>query len=99
MDNGFEVEQSFVKKFVYYNEVKFVRLRHLLGGVLQAQLDHLGAVFSTALQPSAQFLHAGRQNENQHGIGEQLFDLHRALEVNLQNNVHAMSDPLFNRGA
>ena len=53
MDNGFEVEQSFVKKFIDYNEVKFVRLRHLLGGVLQAQLDHLRAVFSTALQPSA----------------------------------------------
>ena len=51
VDNRFEVKQSFVKKFVDYNEVECVSLDHFLGGVLKPQFNDLGAVFAASLQP------------------------------------------------
>ena len=82
MNNSFEVEQSFVKKLVNYNEVKFVGLRHLLGGILQPDLNHFRAVFATAQQARAQLFPTGRQDENENGIAENFLDLNRTLEIN-----------------
>ena len=70
MNDGFEVEKRAFKQLVDYNEVEFAGLCHLVGGILQPQFDHLRRVLAAALQPGAQLFPARRQDEDQHGIGE-----------------------------
>lgn len=80
MHDRFQVEQGGLKQFVDYNVVKFSGLCHLVGGVLQAQVNDVGGVFATVVQARFQFFPARRQDEDEYRIGKQLFDLNRALK-------------------
>ena len=102
MHDRFQVEQSGLKQFIDYNVVKFSGLRHFVGGVLQAQLTDIGGVFAAVVQAGLQLLPAGGKDEDEHSIGEQLFDLNGALEVDFQNHISALGNAVFNgfaRGA
>ncbi len=57
--------------------------------------DDLGRVFCTPLQARAQLFPAGRQDEDQHGVGENAFDLDGALKIDLQHHVGPLGDALF----
>jgi hypothetical protein len=85
--DGLEIKQGAIENFVDYNEVEFFDLSQLNGGVLKAQFDGFGAVFPAALQTAAQFFPAGRQNEDQDGIGKDLLDLHGTLIINFKKTL------------
>ena len=62
---------------------------------MQSQFDGFRAVFTAALQTAAQFLPAGREDEDQNGIAKDLLDLDGTLIVNFQNDVRALRHALF----
>jgi hypothetical protein len=72
---GFQVEKRALKQLVDYNEVEFTDVGHLDGSVLEADFDDIRRVFAPALQPRAQFFLAGRQDEDEDGVGEGILDL------------------------
>src|SRR5207244_4595906 len=56
----------------------------------QAPRNFLVRILPPAAEPALQFCTRRRQNENRHGLGQLLFYLSRALDINLQHQVETL---------
>src|SRR5512140_3549063 len=99
VDDGLQVEERGLEQLIDYNEVEVLGLCHLDARIGQARGDHLGSVFTTALQPLLQFGPARRQDEDEDRVRKQLLDLQRALPVDLEHHVIAVHQTFLDRGA
>src|SRR5579863_247527 len=73
------------------NIVVFVVILNLTAGRDQTALDNLFFVFASVAQAPFQRLAVRRQNKNTDSLSEPVFDLLRALHVNIEQNVSSLS--------
>jgi hypothetical protein len=99
VDDGFQVEQGRLEQGIDDDVVEVSRLRNLVPGVDHALRDDFGRVLAAAAQAAVQLFPRRRQDEDQHGAREDALDLQRALEVDLQHDIVAITQALLHRGA
>lgn len=79
-DEG-EFSQCCFENIVYYNKIKFICLGQFYFCIAQAFLDDFHAVFATFFEAGFEFIPGGGEDEDEDGLGENLFDLEGALPV------------------
>src|SRR3954451_13368366 len=77
VNDRLQVEERRLEQGVDDNKVEMSGLRDLDAGVRQALLDHGRVVFAAPVQALREFFPAGRQDEDQDRVREQLLDLQR----------------------
>ena len=70
-----------------------------LAGSGQAPFDRLGALGPAALQPTAQFLQRGRNDEDLYRLRHLVPDLAGALDLDIEQDVQPLGKPLLHIGA
>ena len=78
---------------VYYHMPVFLGKQQLALGIRQSQLHLLVRLAPAGLEPASQLVHRRSRDEDEDGVRLELLHLHRALRIDLQDDLLALRRP------
>jgi len=88
-DNTLHFGKCFFQIIVNYNMIIGLTAANFLFGLREAVSDDFGRVGAALFDARGERVQRGRADEHQHRLGHKIFDLLRALRVQLQDDVAA----------